>query len=436
MALIDKVGLGVVPSGYKANELYSAIPNTTDGDFEFTRASSATRVNSNGIIETVGNHVPRLNHDFDSDGNAQFEPYLLLEPQTTNTATKSIDFTNAGGGDIFTFSDNPNEGNITLTPNNATSPDGTTNATRMTATAGSAKHRVGYFNTRVVSNETNVVSVFAKKGTGADYLSLRADGYDSNYRANFDLSNGTIGQTSNVASPKMENFGNGWYRCSIHFKTTTDVDGAISLIMQNADDFNDFDAVGTEFMFLFGIQCESTTKDNFVFPTSYIPTTGSAVTKPQDVCGDAGNSDLINDTEGVLFVEIAAFVDEQTGTKEITVNSGTSFNRFSIRYVPTANRISILASVSGVNVISLNHTLTDVRDFAKVAFKYKSGDSALWINGVERASSNNTFTVSGLSQIDFRRSGTGGNIFEGKVRQLFYFDELLSDTELEQLTTL
>jgi len=436
MALIDKVGLGVVPSGYKANKLYSAIPNTTDGDFEFTRASSATRVNSNGIIETVGNHVPRLNHDFDSDGNAQFEPYLLLEPQTTNTATKSIDFTNAGGGDVFVSSNNPTEGNITLTPNNAIAPDNTTTATRITATAGSAKHRVGYFSAVVVSDETNVLSVFAKKGNGADFLSLRADGYDSNYRANFDLSNGTIGQTSNVASPKMENFGNGWYRCSIHFKTTTDVDGAISLVMQNADDFNDFDAVGTEFIFLFGIQCESTTKDNFVFPTSYIPTTGSAVTKPQDVCGDAGNSDLFNDTEGVLFVEIAAFVDEQTGTKEITVNSGTSFNRFSIRYVPTANRISIQAQVSGVNVISLNHTLTDVRDFAKVAFKYKSGDSALWINGVERASSNNTFTVSGLSQIDFRRSGAGGNIFEGKVRQLFYFDELLSDTELEQLTTL
>jgi hypothetical protein len=435
MSLLDKAKIVQAPSGYDTSSLNSVIPSNGNADFDFTRASSATRTNENGLIETVSNNVPRINYDVDSNDDVSCG-YLLLEPEATNTATKSNDFSNAGGADIFTFSDNPTEGNITLTANNATSPDGTTNATKITATAGSSKHRIGYFNTRVVSDNTNVVSVFAKKGSGADYLSLRADTFDSNYRVNFNLDNGTIGSTSNVTSPKMEYFGNGWYRCSIHFKTTTDVDGAISLIMQNADDFNDFNAVGTEFIFLFGIQCESTTKDNFVFPTSYIPTTGSAVTKPQDVCGDAGNSDLFNDTEGVLFVEIAAFVDEQTGTKEITVNSGTSFNRFSIRYVPTANRISIQAQVSGVNVISLNHTLTDVRDFAKVAFKYKSGDSALWINGVERASSNNTFTVSGLSQIDFRRSGAGGNIFEGKVRQLFYFDELLSDTELEQLTTL
>jgi len=434
MSLLDKAKIVQAPSGYDTSSLNSVVPSNGNGDFDFTRASNGTRTNENGLIETKGNNIPRLNYDVDSSDNVGCG-YLLLEPEATNTATKSNDFSNAGGADIFTFSDNPNEGNITLTANNATSPDGTTNATKITATAGSAKHRIGFFNTRVVSNNTNVVSVFAKKGSGADYLSLRADTFDSNYRVNFNLDNGTIGSTSNVTSPKMEYFGNGWYRCSIHFKTTTDVDGAISLIMQNADDFNDFNAVGTEFIFLFGIQCETTTKDDFVFPTSYIPTTGSTVTRSADVCGDAGSSSIISDTEGVLFVEIASLVSTQDGTKEITINDGTSNNRFSIRYTGTANRISVLAQVSGSNIIGLNHTVTDSTDFSKVAFKFKSGDNALWVDGVERATDTSTFTVSGLSQIDFRRSGAGGQDFEGKVKQLVYFDEALSDTELTSLTT-
>lgn len=434
MSLLDKAKIVQAPSGYDTSSLNSVIPSNGNADFDFTRASSATRTNENGLIETVSNNVPRINYDVDSNDDVGCG-YLLLEPEATNTATKSNDFSNAGGADIFTFSDNPNEGNITLTANNATSPDGTTNATKITATAGSAKHRIGFFNTRVVSNNTNVVSVFAKKGTGADYLSLRADTFDLGYRANFNLNNGTVGTTQNVASPKMEYFGNGWYRCSIHFKTTTDVDGAISLIMQNADDFNDFNAAGTEFIFLFGIQCEATAKDDFVFPTSYIPTTGSTVTRSAEVCGDAGSSSIISDTEGVLFVEIASLVSKQDGTKEITINDGASNNRFSIRYTGTANRISVLAKISGSNVISLNYTVSDSTDFSKVAFKFKSGDSALWVDGVERATDTSTFTVSGLSQIDFERSGGGGNTFEGKVKQLVYFDEALSDAELTSLTT-
>jgi hypothetical protein len=437
MSLLDKAKIVQAPSGYDTSSLNSVIPSNGNADFDFTRASSATRTNENGLIETVSNNVPRINYDVDSNDDVSCG-YLLLEPEATNTATKSNDFSNAGGADIFVSSNNPTEGNITLTADNATSPDGTTNATKITATAGSAKHRVGYFSAVVTSNDTNVLSVFAKKGTGADYLSLRADGYDLNYRANFNLNNGTVGSTQNVTSPKMEYFGNGWYRCSIHFKTTTDVDGAISLIMQNADDFNDFNAVGTEFIFLFGIQCEATTKDDFIFPTSYIPTTGSTVTRSAEVCGNAGSSALFSNTEGVLFVEMAALVNAQDGEKEITVNDGTADNRFSIRYVATINQVFIFARVNSTNVISKNFILTDSTDFSKIAFKFKTGDSALWVDGTERKTDTAAFTVPGgtdLSQIDFRRSGVDGNTFEGKVKQLVYFNEALSDAELTSLTT-
>jgi hypothetical protein len=52
--LFNKASLVLVPSGYKSGKVYSEVPTNGDGDLTFTRASSATRVNSDGEIEVVG----------------------------------------------------------------------------------------------------------------------------------------------------------------------------------------------------------------------------------------------------------------------------------------------------------------------------------------------------------------------------------------------
>ncbi len=403
-------------------------------DLVFSRASSATRVNSQGLIETVGVDVLRLNFTVDSNDVVSSVGQQLIESAATNTSTRSNDFVRANGGRIFTSSQDPIPKFLTLTTNVATSPDGTTNAHKITADTTFQNHEIRYGNATVVANETNVLSIFAKKGTGADYLQLSITGFDTLYRANFNLDTGTIGATQNVTSPKMEYFGNGWYRCSVHFKTTTDVVGIVNFGLTPNNDFNKWTPSGTEHIFVYGLQTESTTDDSVVFPTSYIPTSGTAVTRAADLF--TGGGGLFNDAEGVLFVEIASLVNTQDGTKEITINDSTANNRFSIRYSTVTNSISYLIQIGGVNIAGRSYVSSDVKVFSKVALKYKSEDIALWVDGVERKTDTDTFTVSGLSQIDFRRSGAGGQDFEGKVRQLMYFNELLSDKELEQLTTL
>mgnify|MGYP000132494612 CR=1 FL=1 len=62
MSKYDNASLVQIPSGYKAGTLYSVLPANGDGDFDFTRASIATRVNSEGLIETVASGVPRLDY--------------------------------------------------------------------------------------------------------------------------------------------------------------------------------------------------------------------------------------------------------------------------------------------------------------------------------------------------------------------------------------
>jgi hypothetical protein len=79
MSLFDDASLVLTPNGVKSGKVYSIKPTDGVGDFDFTRASSATRVNSDGLIETVSTGVPRLNYP--PLGGC---PSLLLEPQSTN----------------------------------------------------------------------------------------------------------------------------------------------------------------------------------------------------------------------------------------------------------------------------------------------------------------------------------------------------------------
>jgi hypothetical protein len=89
MALFDDASLVVTPNGYKAGTLYSIKPTSGAGDMTVVRATTATRVNSAGLIESVAINVPRLDY---TDSTC---PSLLVEPQRTNLILYSQDISNA-----------------------------------------------------------------------------------------------------------------------------------------------------------------------------------------------------------------------------------------------------------------------------------------------------------------------------------------------------
>ena len=65
---MDIPSLFMIPSAVSSGKVHSVFPNSTDADFDFNRDSSATRVNSQGLIETVGYFGSELvtNGDFSS----------------------------------------------------------------------------------------------------------------------------------------------------------------------------------------------------------------------------------------------------------------------------------------------------------------------------------------------------------------------------------
>src|SRR5210317_1432236 len=66
MSLIDLASLVLAPTATKEGKVYSAIPDTGEGDMTFTRGSSATRVNSAGLIEKERANLLLQSNAFDT----------------------------------------------------------------------------------------------------------------------------------------------------------------------------------------------------------------------------------------------------------------------------------------------------------------------------------------------------------------------------------
>ena len=154
MSTYNDASLIYYPSGYKAGKAYSLKPTDGSGDLDFTRASTATRVNEQGLIESIATGVPRI--DYTGGGCGK----LLLEPQRTNYITYS-------NYDASTWT----QTTASISINSATSPDGTTNAHTATRTSGSTQ-RIGVaaFSATVGQPYTN--SIYLRKVSGSGLVRL------------------------------------------------------------------------------------------------------------------------------------------------------------------------------------------------------------------------------------------------------------------------
>jgi len=170
------------------------------------------------------------------------------------------------------------------------------------------------------------------------------------------------------------------------------------------------------------------------YSTSYIPTSGAIATRLADSVTGAGDATTFNSTEGVLYAEIAALVDDLT-FRSISLSDGTTSNRCVLRYGGTTNRVNVLISSEGLITFDNNFTLTEITDFNKIAVKYKQDDFALWVNGVEVVTDTSGNTPIGLNELAFD-VGDGGLPLYGKVKSVITFDTALTDAELTCLTTI
>ena len=166
------------------------------------------------------------------------------------------------------------------------------------------------------------------------------------------------------------------------------------------------------------------------YPTSYIPTSGATATRNAETSSKANISNLINSSEGVLYFE--AKVNAQDTFSGFSLSDNTTNNEIIVRFT-TQDRIEYYLRSSGTQPIALTTTAFDTDEYVKVAFAYKSGDSAFYVNGTQVTTSTTTTMPVSLSNLKFSR-GNGTGVFDGKTKDLRVYNTRLSNTELAELT--
>ena len=412
MSLLDDVSIMVTPNGVKANVLYSVIPSAGTADMDFTRATTATFVNYAELITSSASGFPRL--DTPSGGGC---PHILVEPQRTNICLRSQQ-----------INESPwSASNVTVNANSVVSPNGVQNAEKVQKDGVSANDRIEQ--TITISNSTSyTISAFLKNNNnpsgGKTTLAFRVNG-GTLFRKGYEWTGSTLAATTTYASGTrtnefIEDYGNGWYRVGFSF-TSDGTSGEFEIDVDRSG------GTSTTSIYLWGCQLEGGS-----YKTAYILTTSASATRNGEVFDRTGIADLINSSEGVLFIEMAALADDGTH-RQISLSDGSADNRVSIGLSNSTGNLSAQIKSGGSFSMNKTNAITQT-NFNKIAVKWKVNDMAVWLNGSEVATDVSGAAPIGLNELSFQR-GDDSNWFFGKVRQIQVYKTALSDTQLGALTT-
>jgi hypothetical protein len=347
-------------------------------------------------------NLPRLNYPINSDGSVGC-PSLLLEPQRTNLILSTSFRT---GWSFLTGG--------SLSYNTSTSPDGYTNAETFVGSAVGSN--AAYTLINVTSGSTYTFSVFAKANEQSLFR-MRGFSAEAGGSIVFDLSNGTIsGATTDddIVRSEIQDYGNGWYRCICVFEADGTGAALFGFDYSITTSGNLFDVYGPQF-------------ELGSYVTSLIPSNGAAVTRLADACSKTGISSLIGQTEGTLFVEATDLFASGTRTIALLYTSGSAFYQM---YINASNQVRV--DVNG-SFLFLGGSIAANTNY-KIAFAYKSGEYALYINGTQIATSASTTMPSSLTAY-YLGNSLGGEQ-GGAYNQALIFKTRLSNAQLAELTTL
>jgi hypothetical protein len=362
--------------------------NDEDGNFKplpftYTGAGKGTRVNKEGLIEVVENDRPRIDYTDSEDG------VFLLEKASTNLFTYSEDFIQdwiSGGAGAFT-----------ITPNAVISPDGTQNASKLIAL--SVGHQLRQDKAIINTQMSN--SFYMRTNQGTRQMSIR-------------INDNEITETFIVTSE--------WKRYTVSGLVGGTLNGSGRCSLNNVDILDENNHV-----YIYGAQLEV---GNL---SSYIPTQGNPQTRVQETASGSGNSEVFNSEQGVLYLESSALADDGVD-KRIAISDGTMNNYASIGYSRfTGNIIAEMFSGGVLQTVDWGATGVTQTNSNKFSLSWGSGTMKFYVNGFQT----NTETVAspiGINVLDF--AAANGTIpMYSKTKEIGYYDEILTDLELETLTS-
>ena len=373
----------------------SLVDTTTEKNYvTFSRAQSgneATYIGSDGLIKYAAADEARFDHD-PATGESLG---LLIEEGRTNYFTNSTP-TSTGWGEYNGSS---------ITDNQATGPNGVTNSASLVTfpATGGAIPIIGESSAGVSGTVT--VSMYVRAVTGTVSLQV-----------------GT-----NLAYGTTQIVGTSWTR--IQFTTST---------LGSSAGLRSGDVNSAQNFYAWGGQLEAGS-----FPTSYIPTAGTAATRAADICSiEGGNfSSWYNQNEGTMFESVTLMKSTNSGFFNFISSDGSRWQTFLYNSFSQI-RSQLSAAGNSPKTIIIANTVDVVNKFA-VTQSATSSDFALAANGgsVVYGDYNAPGTFTGIELTNANNKNTGGTVnnnyqtqLSGHISRLTYYPKRLPDIELQQLT--
>jgi hypothetical protein len=421
MSTYNDASLIYYPSGYKAGTAYSLKPTDGSGDLTFTRASTATRVNESGLIEEVAANVPRLDN---SQGGCST---LLLEPQRTNLVLRSDTPATNSWGNVLSE-------RINLTYANDATISDDINVIAASDTLVNNQHRLIYgsgYDSPYTGTKT--YSLSAKiKANGIDELSFLILG--DTMSGTIDLINGTNNVSSSgtqFISCTTTLLSNGYVDIEIVWSktnATSAVPPYIILFHYNGGVSYLGDGGGTK---LYGVQIELGS-----YPTSYIPTTTTAVTRVGENSLSGVLPTIVNDfTFFVDFVRYGQYAN--SGVYNFAVKNSTNTDIISIYKPSSVGNLNVAYKIGGVTTIA--NIGASVGNFVhhKIAFVCSGTTVKVFKDGALVDTKTGFLNSDLLTDIHLRTESVSvTNEYGSKFQSILFYLSALTDTELETLTTL
>lgn len=386
--------------------------SSLDPRITFARASSATYIDATGTLQTAPNDTPR----FDYGSTPGTTPLgLLIEEQRTNTALGS----GAIGGAQWAYSVNL----MTVALNAAQAPDGTNTATLITETSGTGQHLIDQTAAATITvGDSWTFSMFIKaSGSSTAFLTANGEG-----TAIFDLAAATASPPSGtVTATSAVRYPNGWIRCSATFtKSNTNT----QIYVGASGSAGSYAGNPSASVYVWGAQFEKSASTS-----SYISTSGTAATRAADIPttptppGYSGGATTLA-AEAMTNNPSAPYFPAL-----IQVDDGSLLNRMELYVKGGVPTFEDDYTNNTPDIILPTIAISAGVPF-KVAAAVQNGRSAAVLNGGVPAVKTAAHVPTSLSNIAIGNLD-GSNWFNGYIRRIRLWPRVLSDSELQAVTT-
>jgi hypothetical protein len=187
---------------------------------------------------------------------------------------------------------------------------------------------------------------------------------------------------------------------------------------------------GTSGVFIWGAQLEAG-----AFPTSYIPTTTTALTRSADVASVNTLSPWFNSTTGTLFTESQQLPGQTAAVfpRIAVIDDGSTSNAILNLWRSDTSRLYGAVRVGAVEQADVGTTGVTQTNVNKIGLAYATNDFAASVNGGAPSTDPLGTVPSGLTTLRIGRS-SGTDYLNGYLRRITYYPVRLTNAQLQNLT--